>query len=241
MGGFSIVKTALLQGFKQFFPPACPLCSKILSSKCPTTFCSDCLTGFSPLPVSHCLQCSLPFNGTANSSHLCGRCIKHPPPYVKVYAVGLYERTLKHAIQQFKFNHKVGLDRSLGLLLAHSIDDDLHADLVVPIPLHRKRLQHRSYNQALLLAREVSRVRKMPVGGDILRKIVDTRSQQGLSAKEREQNLRGAFELNGDVKEKIILLIDDVMTTGTTVSVCSKILAAGGAQAIYVAVIGRAG
>jgi len=147
---------------------------------------------------------------------------------------------LRHAIHQFKFNGKVGLDRALGQLLEQAIDSDLNIDLVVPVPLQRKRLQQRSYNQALLLAREVSRIRKWPVTHDLLVKIRETRSQQDLSAKERVKNLRGSFALQKNISGQKILLIDDVMTTGATVGACSRALIEGGAASVYVAVIGRA-
>ena len=158
----------------------------------------------------------------------------------KVYAVGLYEQSLRHAIHQFKFNGKVGLDRPLGKLLEQAIDADLHIDLLVPVPLQRKRLRQRSYNQALLLAREVARIRKMTVANDLLVKIRETESQQGLSAKERVKNLQGSFKLQKNLSGQKVLLIDDVMTTGATVAACSRVLIEGGAAKVYVAVIGRA-
>ncbi len=147
---------------------------------------------------------------------------------------------MRHAIHQFKFNGKVGLDRPLGKLLEQAIDADLHIDLLVPVPLQRKRLRQRSYNQALLLAREVARIRKMTVANDLLVKIRETESQQGLSAKERVKNLQGSFKLQKNLSGQKVLLIDDVMTTGATVAACSRVLIEGGAAKVYVAVIGRA-
>ena len=230
----------MLSLFKAFFPPACPLCSRTLTKDHYAVFCGSCLDGFRSLPDAKCPLCALPFSGISNSSHLCGRCIKQPPAYAKVYAVGLYEQSLRHAIHQFKFNGKVGLDRPLGKLLEQAIDVDLNIDLIVPVPLQRKRLQQRSYNQALLLAREVASIRKLPVANDLLVKILETESQQGLSAKERVKNLQGSFELQKNLSGQNILLIDDVMTTGATVAACSRVLAEGGAAKVYVAVIGRA-
>ncbi|RLB72710.1 MAG: hypothetical protein DRH07_03805 [Deltaproteobacteria bacterium] len=226
--------------FKTFFPPACPLCGKTLPNNYSAPFCVACLGGFKPLPEAKCSLCSLPFVGISNSSHLCGRCIKQPPVYTKVYAVGLYELSLRRSIHQFKFNGKVGLDRPLGVLLEQVIDSDLKIDLLVPVPLQRKRLQQRSYNQALLLARVVAKLRRLPVDNDLLVKVRETESQQGLSAKERVKNLQGSFKLEKNVTGQNILLIDDVMTTGATVAACSRTLIEGGANHIYVAVIGRA-
>lgn len=154
--------------------------------------------------------------------------------------MGIYESSLRHAIHQFKFNGKVGLDRPLGRLLEHAISRDLKIDLVVPVPLQQKRLQQRSYNQALLLAREVARIRRWPLHHNLLAKVRETESQQGLTAGERVKNLRGAFQLQEPLSGQNILLIDDVMTTGATVAACSQVLIAGGAAEVVVAVIGRA-
>ena len=154
--------------------------------------------------------------------------------------VGLYDQSLRGAIHQFKYNGKVGLDRPLGVLLERGVDSALKIDLVVPVPLSPQRLRQRSYNQALLLAREFARIKNLPVTTDLLLKVRETKSQQGLSAKERVKNLQGAFELQRTVFGSTILLIDDVMTTGATVEACSQALLANGAEAVYVAVIGRA-
>ncbi len=226
--------------FRLLFPPACPLCGGTFLCPASDSFCLTCLSGFKSLPEAHCSLCSLPFEGQFNSSHLCGRCTKQAPSFYHVFAVGLYGDSLRYAIHQFKFNHKIGLDRSLGIILERSVPRDLDIDLVVPVPLHRKRLQQRSYNQALLLAREFSRIRKVPVSGNVLRKVRDTDSQQGLSAQERIKNLDSVFELQGTLSGKTILLVDDVMTTGATVEACSRVLLEGGAKTVYVGVIGRA-
>jgi len=240
IGGFPGIRQFLWPLFKHFFPPACPLCGDTFPIDYSNVFCADCLAGFKPLPDAHCPLCSLPFSGISNSSHFCGRCVQQPPTYAKVYAVGLYDQSLRRAIHQFKFNRQVGLDRSLGVLLEQRVDSDLKIDLVVPVPLHRKRLQQRSYNQALLLAREFARIRKLPMAKNLLLKGHETVSQQGLSAKERVKNLQGAFNLQGTVPGGTILLIDDVMTTGATVEACSRVLVEGGATKVYIAVIGRA-
>jgi ComF family protein len=124
--------------------------------------------------------------------------------------------------------------------LEQVIASDLKIDLVVPVPLQQKRLQQRSYNQALLLAREVARIRRLPLKNNLLIKVRETESQQGLSAGDRVKNLHGAFQLEEDLSGERILLIDDVMTTGATVATCSQVLIEGGAAEVYVAVIGRA-
>ena len=231
----------LSRGFKLLLPPACPLCGQTFPVDWDSVFCERCLAGILPLPPSRCSRCSLPFAGTENSSHLCGRCIQSLPPYQEVFAVGLYEQALRRAVHQFKFNDRVGLDLSLGKLLERAVNADKVFDLVIPVPLSRQRLRQRCYNQALLLARQVAGRRNLPLAGDQLIKIRETEAQQSLSAREREKNLRGVFEMRGSVFGKRILLIDDVMTTGTTVACCSRVLIEHGAAEVAVAVLARAG
>lgn len=224
----------------QLFPAACPLCSGSLDSGRQHPFCASCLLGFKPLPSAHCPRCALPFLGQDNSSHLCGRCSLSSPPFVKVYCAGLYDLALRKAIHQFKFNQKVGLDRPLAELLNRALAPDCCSDLIVPVPLHGRRLRQRSYNQSLLLAREVGRLRGLPVVADLLLKTRDTLQQQGLSAPEREKNLRRAFSLAGPLNGERVLLVDDVMTTGATVAAASRLLLDKGAAEVQVAVVGRA-
>lgn len=224
----------------QLFPPACPLCSQTFSAGWTDPFCSDCLPGFLPLPAAHCPCCALPFAATENSAHLCGRCLKQPPPFRKVHALGRFDSSLRDAVHRFKFNDRVGLDRPLGTLLDRVIPTDIDIDLIVPVPLHRRRLQERSYNQALLLARELARRRQRPVAVDRLLKSAETAAQQGLPARERERNLHRVFHVQPPLHGERVLLVDDVMTTGATVRACSRVLLDAGATAVEVAVIGRA-
>ena len=240
-GGFpAAVKRYILQFFKLLFPPACPLCLTTLPIRYTAPFCSACLGDFTPLPPAHCPVCALPFSGSENSFHLCGRCIKKQPVFVKVFAVGVYEKSLRHAIHQFKFNQRLGLDRALGTLLDHAVDPALIIDIVVPVPLSRLKLQQRGYNQSYLLAHEFSRLRGLPVENKLLCKGRETKDQHGLSALERETNLQQAFRLERQLQGETVLLVDDVLTTGKTVEICSQMLKQGGAGDIYVAVIGRA-
>lgn len=143
-------------------------------------------------------------------------------------------------VHQFKFNNKVGLDRHLARLVVSAIDPDLSVDLVIPVPLHRKSLQRRSYNQSLLLAREIARIKQWNVEKGLLEKIKETEPQHDLTARQREHNLRDVFHVRYPLSGEHILLVDDVMTTGGTVSACSKILLAAGAGQVDVAVIARA-
>lgn len=224
----------------QLFPPACPLCSRTFPADWAEPFCADCLSGFRILPTAHCTCCALPFQAQENSAHLCGRCSSKQPPFKKVHAVGWYDSSLRDAIHRFKYNQRIGLDRPLATLLNRAIPLDVVVDLIVPVPLHRQRLQQRNYNQALLLARELACCRRLPVAAELLLKTAETVAQQQLSARERERNLSQVFTVQRKLRGERILLVDDVMTTGATVSACSKALLAVGAATVEVAVVGRA-
>lgn len=234
------LRQSLVWLLTQLLPPACPLCRQTFPAYWPHPFCSDCLSGFQPLPAAHCTCCALPFTAISNSAHLCGRCIDRPPPFVKVYTVGCFEGSLREAIHQFKFNKQVGLDRPLGILMNESLPGDATYDLIVPVPLHSHRLRQRSYNQSLLLARELGRQRRLPVVADLLLKKEETVPQQELSARQRERNLTQVFTVQRQLKGERVLLVDDVMTTGSTVRACSQTMLDAGAAEVRVAVAGRA-
>ena len=231
----------LLNWLARLLPPACPLCHRVLDAAARGSFCHICTVSMCPLPAAHCPRCALPFvHSSASSSHLCGRCILDPPAFSATYAAALYEGQLRLAIQRFKFHQHPNLDRPLAVLLERTLPADLDVDLLVPVPLHGGRLRERTYNQALLLARELSRMRGVPTSAEVLLKNRATEPQQTLSAVQRRQNLCDAFQLDRDVEGKRILLVDDVMTTGVTVDLCSRTLLKGGAAKVEVAVVGRA-
>jgi ComF family protein len=224
----------------QLLPPACPLCKVTFPDNWSEPFCAHCLADILPLPAAQCSCCALPFKAKENSAHLCGRCLEKPPPFNKVYAAGLYQNSLRDAIHHFKFNNRIGLDRPFGLLLNRSLPNRPDHDLIVPVPLSSRRLRQRSYNQALLLARELARCRSLPVAADLLEKTTETVSQQELSAKERERNLKQAFQVQRPLHGSNVLLVDDVLTTGATARACCKVLLDAGAGMVDGAVLARA-
>jgi len=235
-----VLRRALYWSLTQLLPPACPLCRKTFPVAWQQSFCPDCMLSYSSLPDARCSCCALPFTGVDNSTHLCGRCIEKPPPFEKVYPVGCFTGSLREAVHRFKFSQQVGLDRILGQMLDNHLPADLDFDMLVPVPLHKRRLRQRSYNQSLLLAKELGRLRGLPVVADLLQKRVETGAQQKLSAKQRERNLRQVFTLQRKLQGERVLLVDDVMTTGATSRACSQALLDSGAAAVWVTVVGRA-
>ena len=224
-------------------PPACLLCGERLPAGLPATdLCPPCRDGLPQPAPARCPVCAVAYRSPTPSLHHCEACLRHPPPFVKVHAVGPYAGTLQDAIQRFKYHGQLPLERPLGTLLIETVLRGWgpRPNLVVAVPLHKNRLRARGYNQALQLARQVGRHLGVPVAPELLRRVRDTAAQQGLDAAARNSNLRGAFAVSHPVSARRILLVDDVMTTGATARECAAVLCAAGASAVEVAVLGRA-
>jgi len=229
--------------FDLLLPPACLLCRQLLTTDFDVqSICRACLADMPPLSAAHCSCCAQPFP-SATSNHLCSACLKRSPSFSMVHAAGLYQGNIKDAVHQLKYRNQLTLAEPLGQLLSKIVVGSgvgFAADCIVPVPLHPHRLRQRGYNQALELARPISRELNVPLDTTLLQRCRKTLQQQGLSATERRSNLRNAFTLASQPSALRVLLIDDVMTTGETVRECCRVLAAGGVKEVQVAVIGRA-
>jgi len=222
-------------------PAVCPLCDKRRDAQQP--LCCDCLHELQPLPECRCPVCALPYLNEGGTQHLCGDCTTSPPPFDGVCALGLYNGLLKTAIGQLKYRQLPLLDGPLGQLLAATINDnwpEARFELIIPVPLHPTRLRERSFNQSLLLARELGRRLRLPVAANQVRRVRHTPPQQGLKAAARQKNLQTALQVDADMSNKSILLVDDVMTTGATARACCSLLRKAGAEEVRVAVLARA-
>lgn len=175
---------------------------------------------------------------SSGAEHLCYECRKRDWPFVLVRAAGPYEGILKDAIHRFKYAGRRSLAGSLARLMAVAGREEpsfSRVDLIMPVPLSGEKLCHRGYNQAALLAGEVGSLLRLPVDGRSLIKIIDTPPQAGLSRPARESNLTGAFKVTnaGKVLDKNILIIDDVFTTGSTMSAVAAALLKSGARQVF--------
>ncbi len=147
---------------------------------------------------------------------------------------------MKKALQRFKYSGVVDLDKPLAELLFRQMPAVSDDEIVVPVPLHPSRLRQRGYNQSLLIAKILANNLHIRMDYTILQRVLDSPSQQGLDARHRARNLRNSFRGTRRLTGCKILLVDDVMTTGATVSACSQALIDVGAMNVRVAVIARA-
>lgn len=194
---------------------------------------------------SRCSSCGIPLQIPETSAeHLCGNCQLQFPPYSGARAFGYYAGELSRLIQGLKFDSRWNLVEPLGALLATSFYETWERrdfDLIVPVPLHPKRMRARGYNQSELLAQALARRTAIRCSVELVR-TRPTLPQVGLSDSQRAANVRGAFTCGTPdaVRDKRILLIDDVMTTGATVSSAAAALIAAGALRVSVLTITRA-
>lgn len=218
-----------------FYPSMCPLCERTSDALYCAPLCTSCWKTIKRYTGPSCRVCAMPF--TSSHSSICGKCLKMKPPFSKVFTYGLFEGALVEAIHQFKFH---GIKRLSGPLSDLLLTIDIpEADGCVPVPLSIQGLRERGFNQSLLLARNISRQKGIPLFMDVLHKRKETPPQLGLSASERRSNLKGAFQAMKSVQGKRLLLIDDVITTGSTVAECAKQLLKAGARQVTVLSIAR--
>jgi ComF family protein len=230
------------------YPENCFICSVPVSRRLDCGICGNCWSRVIALKIDRprCPSCGLPLNTPdADSENLCGRCITQLPLYSGARSFGHYEAEMRRLIQELKFR---GRKKLIGLLspLMTSVFYECWGresfELIVPIPLHPKRKRERGYNQSELLARAIAAQTAIPVDVHILIRSRSTLPQVGLSDSQRFENVRKAFRCINDEKisGKRILLVDDVMTTGATVSSAAQTLIAAGCSRVSVLTAARA-
>jgi ComF family protein len=227
------------------FPPRCITCGVLLEECGPLPFCPDCKDGIRFIRSPLCPRCGIPFPDSEGADHPCGECLATQRPYALARSVGLYEGTLLKAIHLFKYRGKIGIGKVLGTIMADfagSLWDMKAFSLILPVPLHRNRLRQRGFNQAVILARAVAKRFSLPLDFMMLRRHLLTAPQVGLGRKDRLANVRGAFSVRKPAKiaGRRILLVDDVYTTGSTLSECATVLMRADAEAVAVLTLARA-
>jgi len=227
------------------FPPRCIACGNLADDCEDNPFCRSCLSRIHFIRSSICLSCGLPFGAGECKNHLCGECLSSEPCFTVARAVGTYETVLLDAIHRFKYKGSMHVGEALGRFMAQYDYPSLRISdyaMLIPVPLHLKRLRERGFNQSVILAREMARRHSVPMNFSILKRRVWTEPQVTLGKEARKANVRGVFEVTdrGSIKGEKVLLVDDVFTTGSTVKECARLLMESGAAEVGVLTLARA-
>ena len=225
-------------------PPRCFLCGKVLGDD--YGLCDECFSEMNLIRRPLCYECGQPLETALAGKHklLCGHCLK---PHRKIFRMSrsacAYDELSKKLILDFKFYDKTDLASFLAKMMFVAGQDIFEAgvDLIIPVPLHLTRMIERKYNQSALLAVELGKLARVCVETQILTKVRKTKQQVDCSGEERLRNLRGAFALQqGEkLKGKRLLLIDDVLTTGSTLKECAYVLKKAKPKSIDILTIAR--
>lgn len=232
------------------YPPRCPVCQSFLpegnrnDSGDHQGICSSCGGDFHPLNPPYCTICGRPFGSTFGDGHVCENCLRKRPAFYALGAPYRYEGSLQTMIHLFKYGGRSGLVSFLGPILASFAREWAPAakvSLVMPVPLHPRRLRERGFNQSKLLAEYVAG--ELGAGLDFLslRRVKYTLPQTGLGKAERRKNVRSAFALKmpEQVSGGTVLVVDDVATTGNTLNECARVLLKAGAEKVLGLVVAR--
>lgn len=223
-----------VSGLKQLFSQDCQLCG----ARAADCLCVDCVRD---LPIRHAAGCpSCAVEGTGGQR--CGACLSDPPAFDRTVAAFHYAFPLDRLLQSYKFNQNLALTAFFADALKRSVEAvEPRPDTLIAIPLSRARLAERGFNQSALLAERLGRALGIEYAAHELLKVRDTPPQSGLARAARLKNVRGAFDCAQPLGGKHVALVDDVMTTGATLSEAARVLKKAGAASVSAWVLARAG
>lgn len=220
-----LLSKAAANALDLLFPLRCLGCGKE-----GTLICNACVAGVPRLSPPFCAVCAQPVSGKR-----CRRCAEVSLEVDGIRSPFLMEGVIREAVHSLKYHHVRAAAAQLGQLLArYLLSHPVPGEVMAPVPLHPRRLRSRGYNQSALLAREVSKLTGLPVNENLLVRIKDAPPQVRVGSwEERRQNVAGGFQCVGDVRRQTVMLIDDVVTTGSTMSACAAALKSAGATSVW--------
>ena len=223
-----------------FLPRLCLFCEAAVGEEAPVAVCPECEAQIRWVESPLCTRCGMVFEDRDGADRVCGSCQVDPPPFARARAAALYDGPVAAAITRFKFGRQMAFLPVMQHWLKRPLCLDLvaAADLLAPVPLHPKRIKHRGFNQALLLAKAFP---EAALAREAVVRTRHTAPQVGLNPKERRDNVNGAFAVPDPelVTGKSVLLIDDLLTTGSTVKECARVLRRAGARQVEVLTVAR--
>jgi ComF family protein len=223
-------------------PPSCMACGRPVASE--GGLCATCWSSLRLIERPFCGRLAIPFSYDIGPDALSAEAIADPPPFARMRAVAVYDDGAGRIVQALKYHDHTELASAMGRMMARAAADLTDGiDLVVPVPLHRRRLWRRRFNQSAMIAAEVAAVIGRPHAPELVLRIKATRQQVGLKASERAANVQGAFRASPEARPELVgrrvLLVDDVYTTGATVKAVTRALLRGGAASVDVVVFAR--
>jgi len=243
-------KTKFLSGLLLdfLFPRSCPACGSPLPIPSDLPLCNSCMAHVEPIDGAICLKCGVPFSSKNSPNHLCSLCIKNKNSLDWIRSFFIYSDPIATLVKRLKYHGDSScLNALLKLSKPHLIrlmedipfgsDGLLHKTCIIPVPLHPKRLKRRLFNQSLLIAKGL--FDHVPICLDLVERDIDNPPQTSLSLSERKKNVRGVFKIKKLDGSKNFLLIDDVMTSGSTLNELARTLKNHGARGIAALTIAR--
>ena len=216
------------------YPPKCVVCDNIIPLNYERWFCYNCKDIFTFIKEPTCKTCG---NPQEDEVDICSMCAKQKFFFKQNTSLFIYEDIPKLLIYKFKYGKNAEIGKAMAKLMYNNINKDVfkHIDFIVPVPIHRARRRTRGFNQAEILCNELNKFNEIPNINDLLVRTKNTKPQSGLSFVERENNIKDAFKFNKkyDIKDKNILIVDDIFTTGRTLNECSKVLVNANARNVF--------
>src|SRR6266576_3993880 len=225
------------------YPPVCTICAAMVGSD--DYLCKECEAKTTRIIPPFCGKCSEPFEGAITGTFICANCAHRTIHFDAAVAAYRSRGIVREIVHGFKYGRQIYLRHIVARWLYAALDDERlrehRFDVIVPVPLHPTRERERGFNQASLLAESLSAQISTP-SQPLLERIRYTTTQTALDRAERMENLHNAFRLrkNADVRGLRVLLIDDVLTTGSTLSECARVLKRAGATSVHAATAARA-
>lgn len=233
----SLFRYYINSAINKLLPHTCILCNKLTQQT--IDLCQACENELPRIELA-CLRCGVPIATPTIcvDKKLCGQCIQHPPPYNTTFALYHYEEPIDKLITGIKFSGKLVYAKVLGELFAKnillSLTEDNKPDYLIPMPLHQKRLCERGFNQALELARPIAKYLQIPIDFQSCIRSRNTIAQTLIPAETRYNNIKNAFSISKKFFARHVAILDDVVTTGNTVTELSKVLKQQGIENISI-------
>jgi ComF family protein len=221
-----------LKGIMHWFLPSfCTLCHMATKEKMLCQACWDALPWHDGMACARCA-------GSLSAGEICGECMQNAPPYQQTICVFYYQKPMDSLILSLKFAEKLSHAKLIGSLMAEKLTahytEKEKPQYLIPVPLHPTRLRERGYNQALEIARPIAKKLCIPIQKTVCTRILPTLSQASRNAKKRKKNMRNAFAIATPFQAKYVAIVDDVLTTGSTVREVAQLFKKAGVSRIDV-------